>query len=729
MIAYYPFEGDFRDALGDVQKDFIAQNEPNFLPGYSGFAAYFDGIDDTAVTLSFVENDFSIAFWINTTDSYTHLYDKFWDGKGLVNAGETECVNQGDWGICLQDGDKAAFGIGAVCEDETAIRSQTPINDGQWHFICCTRDGTTGEYRIYVDDGWAEDADVYTPAVAREPLPMYLASVQGKEGYFLNGRLDELVFFDHVLSQLEIDYLREHGVYLPQKAELLAPADGAVHIAYQTNLRWSHPDIIDRYRVYLDTNPEIVNEPNLPNQPMLLEGIEILPASETDPNGMLLFNPVAVDTEYFWRVDSRVIEPNWSYINPDTNEPYWNSYTWVKGDVWSFQGIPETVLFTGSEDRYILPDPVTHAMPISPFVEFSVQVLAGRPIVQFEWMKNGVPIWIDEIKYSAETEAGLVEISSTLTIHDAGEAEEGAYSFRIELDTMEEYILSAGSLYVSSEIIVHRYSFSGSAEDSIGDANGIIVDPNVPNIIFENDALVFAGFDGDNTNNISGDPNAHFVDLPNGLISSLGNNMTLMVWFASEHLAGPPGQRVFDFGINGEGLEGQSALGGGNYLMLTPRHESGPSAKMRFESRFSGAVQFLHTQPPPLNQEVCAAVTWSSEENLMRMYVNGQMADEKPLNGKLSNLDDRNNWLGRSQWLYDPLFIGRIDELRIYNVPLSESWIEAFYQDGPNGDPLNADPCLFKNPADLNGDCIVDLADFAVFAENWVWCGLLSCQD
>lgn len=729
MIAYYPFEGDFQDALGDAQKAFVPGGEPNFISGYKGLGASFDGINDSAVTTSFVFNDFSIAFWINTTDFYVQTFDKFWDGKGLVNAGETACTSQGDWGICLQDTNKAAFGIGAICEDETAIRSGTPINDGQWHFVCCTRDGYTGVFKIYVDEGPAESEDQYTPVFPRDARPMYLAAVQNEAGKFLNGILDELVFYDHVLGQEEIDDLRRHGVNLPGKAELIAPADGADNLPYNTVLQWTHPDLVERYKVYLDTDAQLVAEPNFPYQPMLIGGEEIFPASGMDPNAMLVFDP-QINTDYYWRVDSRVIEPNWSYINPDTNEPYYDIYTWVKGDVWSFSGLPETVVFTISGDKYILPDPITHVMPVDPVVQFSVHVLAAREIHHYEWHKNGEDIF--GAQYSAVAQTDLPgEVLSVLTIDNAGEQNEGAYEFKVKLDDpMEDFFSPPSSLYVSSEFIVHRYSFSGNVLDSVGDANGLIIDPNYPNITFDNGQIVFDDSDdGDSSNDASGDPNAHFVDLPNGLISSLGNNMTLMIWFTWEDAAATVRQRVFDFGINAEGLEGQSTgTADGNFLRLTPRHDSVPNPKMRVESHFPGLSQSLNAAPALYDQEVCAAITWSSEDDRMRMYVDGQLVDEKDLNGKLSDLDDRNNWLARSQWQGDPLFVGRINELRIYNIPLAENWVAALYQKGPDSGPLDADPCIFSNPVDLNGDCVVDLADFAVFAENWIWCGLLSCQ-
>jgi hypothetical protein len=561
---------------------------------------------------------------------------------------------------------------------------------------------------------------------------MFLASTNNEPGKFFNGRIDELAFFDHVLIQNEIDLIRIHGVHIPGKSVLVAPPIDAV-VPYQTLLQWTHPDAVASYRLYLDTNPLRVAEPNLPYQPMIIGGQEVLPASATDPNASFLFDDVQVNTDYYWRVDSLVIEPNWLCVIPETNEPCMNIYTWTRGDVWRFGSMPQYITFTGPfNDRYILPDPITHQMPSAIEIAFSAQVVSTRPIIQHQWLCDNVPVVIDNVNYSEEVTTGPdYQIASILTIHNAAEEHEGVYQFHVVLDTAEEFSSPPAALYVSSEIIMHRYSFSGSLDDSVGDANGILIDPDAPNITFAGGNLIFdPNEDGNGSNDTSGDPNAHFIDLPNGLLSALGNNMTIMVWFTWDDPADTRNQRIFDFGINADWLEGQSSqTEGGNYLMLTPKHDSPTNPKLQFASRFAGFTEILAADPPAVGQEICAAVTWSSTDQKMRLYINGLLADQADLNGKLSDLDDRNNWLGRSQQAADPLFVGRYDELRIYNVPLDAVWIKALYERGPDNDPLNADPCLLQNELDLNDDCVVDIADFAAFAENWLWCGLLSCQE
>jgi hypothetical protein len=733
LIAYYPFDGDFSDALGDPQKVFTPINDPNFAPGHRGLSAQFDGIDQTAVTTSFVIDDFSIVFWVCTLDSQPEGNRKFWNGKGLVSTEFLGCEEEaGDWGISLQNIDKVSFGIGGFCDDTHDVQSETAINDGQWHFICCTRNGTTGEYKIYVDEGQAQDSHELFPVYPRQPLPMYLASINSEPGKFLNDRIDELAFFDHVLAQNEIDLIRIHGIQVPARAMRIAPTEN-VAVPYQTLLQWTHPGIVESYRLYLDTDPLRVADPNLPWQTLLIAGEQIQPASPSDPNAFFLFDQVQIGTDYYWRVDSLVVEPNWACTLPDSNDPCWNIYTWTKGEVWRFSGMSQYIAFTGSfEDQYILPDPAAHQMPAGLEIKFSAQVIAVRPIIQYQWLMDNVPVFIDNLNFSEEIAAASdYQIDSVLTVHNAARKHQGRYQFKVMLDTLEEFTSPPASLYVSSEIIKHRYSFTGNLEDSISDANGILIDPGAPNITFDGGQIVFdAGEDDNGSNNLSGDPNAHFIDLPDGLISALGNNMTIMVWFTWEDPAERANQRIFDFGIGDEELEAQPAGSeNGDFLTLTPKNDSQSNPKLQFAARFDGFTEILSADPPAVGQPTCAAITWCSTDKKMRLYIDGLPADEADLNGKLSDLDDRGNWLGRSRQAQDPLYVGRFDELRIYNIPLSGAWIKALYDKGPDNDPLSADPCLLHNALDLNGDCVVDIADFAVFAENWLWCGLLSCQE
>ncbi len=60
------------------------------------------------------------------------------------------------------------------------------------------------------------------------------------------------------------------------------------------------------------------------------------------------------------------------------------------------------------------------------------------------------------------------------------------------------------------------------------------------------------------------------------------------------------------------------------------------------------------------------AVTWDTVNDVQRLYVNGVLVGSSPLLIDLVDVEDVNNWLGRSQWA-DPLFDGLYNEFRIYD--------------------------------------------------------------
>jgi len=66
-----------------------------------------------------------------------------------------------------------------------------------------------------------------------------------------------------------------------------------------------------------------------------------------------------------------------------------------------------------------------------------------------------------------------------------------------------------------------------------------------------------------------------------------------------------------------------------------------------------------------------------------RLYINGRRAGTAAASQPLSAVDDRNNWLGRSQW-QDPLYTGLYDEFRIYNGPRLDADIAASFAAGPD---------------------------------------------
>ena len=197
--------------------------------------------------------------------------------------------------------------------------------------------------------------------------------------------------------------------------------------------------------------------------------------------------------------------------------------------------------------------------------------------------------------------------------------------------------------------------------------------------------------------------NINYVDLPNRIISSLGENATFEAWITWN---GPVNtwQRVFDFGT-GDAGEGFSS-GGANstYFFMSPR---GGNAVYRVGYRRGAALGAVEervidgTAALPVGQEVHVALVWDGSNQQVRLYLNGQLLSTGQPHFSLTHLPDVNNWLGRSQWA-DPVFNGIYNEFRIYDLALDDTQIQLSYSAGADS-PLTTFIELPTNPSPANG--------------------------
>src|SRR5437764_7545509 len=129
----------------------------------------------------------------------------------------------------------------------------------------------------------------------------------------------------------------------------------------------------------------------------------------------------------------------------------------------------------------------------------------------------------------------------------------------------------AGANFAKADL-THRYSFNdGTANDSIGGANGLLVNPDGLATI-TGGQVNFAN-NGVNNNVLTG----HYVDLPNGIAAT--SSFTIEGWATWN--GGNAWQRFFDFGTNtgGEETPGSSTSGytGTSYYFVTPMTGNDPN--------------------------------------------------------------------------------------------------------------------------------------------------------
>jgi hypothetical protein len=217
----------------------------------------------------------------------------------------------------------------------------------------------------------------------------------------------------------------------------------------------------------------------------------------------------------------------------------------------------------------------------------------------------------------------------------------------------------------------HRYSFDetgATAIDSAGEADGVIVNTTATG----NGSLVLAGGETD-----------QFVDLPDGIISSLGSSATIEIWLTWTG-AGGPWQRIFDFGSSEQnaGIQG----GGVTYLFVTPANTINTHLRAAFTNAAPPAERPIDGPTAlPFGVPVHVALTVDSAANAMQLYLNGvSVGTTDLLETTLVGLNDVNNWIGRSQFVADEELQATLEEVRIYSVARSAEQILAEVEAGPD---------------------------------------------
>lgn len=297
----------------------------------------------------------------------------------------------------------------------------------------------------------------------------------------------------------------------------------------------------------------------------------------------------------------------------------------------------------------------------------------GSTPMALQWYRNGQPI------------AGA--IGSTYTIRNITLSENGAsYTARVSstVNSTPTTVTSSAAVITVQPYTVevkHRYSFdetSGTVvTDSVGGADGEVFG----GATFGGGQLTLDGNDG-------------YVNLPNGIISGLGADGTIEIWFT--HASTPVWTRIFDFGVSTGGEDGGGD--GLDFLFLAPRNGDGFP---RFVANFpnGGDLVTLDPEPPgwiPGNEETHAVITWSSSKNISRLYLDGILVRTSTAPRPLSDMagSDVNNWLGRSQFAADRYWGGSYNELRLISGAMTAQQVADSFAAGPGSGPSTGAPSL-----------------------------------
>jgi len=264
--------------------------------------------------------------------------------------------------------------------------------------------------------------------------------------------------------------------------------------------------------------------------------------------------------------------------------------------------------------------------------------------------------------------------------------------------------------------IVNRWSFNNTAGPA---PSGTIVNDLVSgadatirgvNATFDGNAIILPGGSNgqDDQSGI-----AAYVDLPNGLISTK-TNLTVELW--ATPVSEQAWQRLFDFGRTvqaGDGVDGEwtgaSAPGGtsssdGLFLSF---QIGGDINQQRLEANLDGgSFHTLNTaEATTLGVQYHYVVTYESGAGSfpaggqVSWYRDGVLIGTLDVSFPLSQIEDVNNWLGRSQWSADANANAAYNEVRIYDSALSAAEVTAAYLAGPEvGAPVAVPDSVVMHP-------------------------------
>jgi hypothetical protein len=576
-----------------------------------------------------------------------------------------------------------------------------PINTEQ--HIVISWDGAGKSVKMFRNGELVDEGQMHFALSDIPDINNWLGRAQWPDTMYV-GSFNEFRIYDHAMTANEVAASLAAGTE-KSPASPVSPVGGTKEVGLLPTLEWAQGVLPDgstglMYTLYFSNNEAAVQARSTDAK------ANDFPETVTS---LAMPAELLTDQTYYWVVDETVTLPGMSEPNI------------IAGGVVSFETIKTLPILTAPAFGYGI---------AGQSATLTVSIATGSDIAGCAWYK-----YVDGANDVALSDGDKYAIAcsnekTTLTIAEIAAEDAGTYYCTVENAAGTETSANL-ALYVRNGL-VHRYSFDGNASpadpnvvDSVSGKNGtLVIRTPALNTRYEDGMLILGNNGGQSSNSGTGD----YVDLPNGMISALGNLATFEMWVGWRGSVNQAWQRIFDLGTSNGGENDSSGAGNAYYVMMSPRsgnttyrvgYRRGPSADERTIDMGRGPL-------PADNELVHVAVVWDGANGVIKSYYNGKPVAQGALHFALSDMPDNNNWLGRAQW-NDAMFTGRYDEFRIYDVPLDDNTILAHYQAGPN--VIGADlPCTAYPEADANGDCKVDLGDLGVMADTWLTCGGPVCQ-
>ena len=122
-----------------------------------------------------------------------------------------------------------------------------------------------------------------------------------------------------------------------------------------------------------------------------------------------------------------------------------------------------------------------------------------------------------------------------------------------------------------------------------------------------------------------------------------------------------------------------------------------------------------------LNEWNLCALKYDAEAEEASLYLNGNLIDSGEINASVAPILPPLS-IGALNSVENFYYVnGLVDDVRIYNYPVSHLEIARMYTDTIP----DSTACLGNPQYDLNEDCLVNILDFAILAANWANCNIV----
>ncbi|MBN1795151.1 MAG: hypothetical protein JW804_00605, partial [Sedimentisphaerales bacterium] len=422
-----------------------------------------------------------------------------------------------------------------------------------------------------------------------------------------------------------------------------------------------------------------------------------IPETGPDFNASQTFTNLAYNTTYYWRVNEVV-----NHAHPNDQDP--NKV--IPGYVWSFTTIGEAPEITVQ--------PTDALADYNEIVLFEVTATSATTPTYYWFKSTDATVGGDTLLKSG-SEPNLAVI--------ANDSNDAYYYVYIENAAGPSQAVTSDIVHLWLKREIARYKLNNDLTDSTTAAKGGTAEWDAAGVFDSNIGFVTDFIEGTHSLELRNDVNA-FVSVPNSedYFNHYVRGLTVNCWVKVNSTTG------YDALVTKHALSTTGSESSGDWEGWTLQLNNGAPL---FEVRHGG----IYATAPSIADANWHMLTarYNYYEGHGTLYVDGEIAayDDQgvtPDNVKKTPLDrlaigscDSND----GGYHTNP-FDGWIDDVRIWTYPLTGAQIAALYIDD-YGDPQGKGSICVNNwypQYDFSGDCKVDFADFAMFAEDWLDCNL-----